>query len=79
MPKHLNPEHQKKRTKIQTYFWNTVGLVEHINIPKLTDALKKEFPTADNRFIKTQISLMQTENRIKIQSHAKVWIKQPQT
>jgi len=54
-----------------------VGSVEHINIPKLEDALKKEFPLVDGRFIKAQIPLMQTEKRIKIQSNAKVWIKQP--
>ena len=70
-------ENQKKRAKVQTYFWNIVGSVEHINIPKLEDALKKEFPLVDGRFIKAQIPLMQTEKRIKIQSNAKVWIKQP--
>jgi hypothetical protein len=32
---------QKKRERIQVLFWNIVGEVEHINIPKLEDAVKK--------------------------------------
>jgi hypothetical protein len=67
----------KKRIKIQAYFWNIVGAVEHISLPKLEDALKREFNTQDARFIQAQIKLMQTESRIKIQSKVKVWIKQP--
>jgi hypothetical protein len=46
-------------------------------LPKLEDALKKEFNTTDDRIIQAQIRLMQTEARIKIQDNAKVWIKQP--
>ncbi len=68
---------QKKRQTIQVYFWGIVGSAEHINIPKLKAALKKEFLTADNRFIEAQIRLMQTEGRIKVQNNVKVWIKQP--
>ncbi len=70
-------ETQKKRLKVQVYFWNIVGAVEHINIPKLQDALRKEFHTNNDRFIQTQIALMQTEGRIKVQEKVKVWIKQP--
>ena len=33
----------KTRRKVQQYFWNIVGSVEHINLPKLEDAIKKEF------------------------------------
>jgi hypothetical protein len=66
-----------KRRKIQTSFWNIVGSAEHINIPKLEDAIKKEFRTTDPRQIKTQITLMQNEGRIKVQNNVKVWIKQP--
>ncbi|MCW4028567.1 MAG: hypothetical protein NWE92_02825 [Candidatus Bathyarchaeota archaeon] len=67
----------KKRALVQAYFWNIVGSVEHINIPKLEDAIKKEFHTTDPRQIKTQITLMQNEGRIKVQNNVKVWIKQP--
>ena len=67
----------KKREKVQNYFWNTVGAAEHINIPKLEGALKKEFNTTDDRIIQTQIKLMQTEAKIRVQNNAKVWIKQP--
>jgi hypothetical protein len=77
MTKVTDEETQKKRQKVQVYFWNIVGAVEHINVPKLEDAIKKEFRTADERFVESQIRLMQTEGRIKVQNNAKVWIKQP--
>ncbi len=71
-------EASKKREKIQLYFWNIVGLVEHINLPKLEDAIRKEFHTQDDRVIKAQIGLMQSEARIKVETKVKVWIKQPE-
>ena len=67
----------KKREKIQNRFWNQVGSVEHISLPKLEDAIRKEFKCNDDRFIQAQIKLMQTEARIRVQSRVKVWIKQP--
>jgi hypothetical protein len=67
----------KKREKIQNRFWNQVGAVEHISLPKLEDAIRKEFNCKDDRFIQAQIKLMQTEARIRVQSNVKVWIKQP--
>jgi hypothetical protein len=72
-------EAQKKRRKIQAYFWDIVGWTEHINLPKLEDAIKKEFHTNDDRVIQAQIRLMQTEARVRIQNKSKVWIKQPPT
>ncbi|MGD6933347.1 MAG: hypothetical protein ACQCN5_03985 [Candidatus Bathyarchaeia archaeon] len=69
----------QKRLKIQLQFWNIVGAVEHINVPKLEDAIRKEFHTHDSRLIATQINLMQTEGKIKVQEKSKVWIKQPET
>ena len=77
MGKYSDLEAKKKREKIQVRFWNVVGEVEHINIPKLEDAVKKEFNTTDDRFVQTQIKLMQNESRIRVQSKVKVWIKQP--
>jgi hypothetical protein len=71
-------EAQKKRQNIQVYFWNIVGSVEHINVPKLEDAIRKEFNTKDARLVQAQVNLMQTEARIRIESNAKVWIKQPE-
>jgi len=68
---------QKKREKIQVHLWNIVGAVEHINLPKLEDAVKKEFNCTEDRFVKAQIELMQTESRIVVQSKVKVWIRQP--
>jgi hypothetical protein len=68
---------QKKRECVQMKFWNIVGVAEHINIPKLEDALRKEFNSTDDRLIQSQIRLMQTERRIRVQSNVKVWIKQP--
>jgi len=73
----LEIEALKKREKVQKYFWNIVGSAEHINLPKLEDALKKEFNTTDDRIIQAQIRLMQTEARIKIKNNVKVWIRQP--
>jgi len=77
MSKPSDLDTEKKRQKVQAYFWNIVGSVEHINVPKLEDALKKEFHTQDHRFIEQQIRLMQSEGRIKVQSNHKVWIRQP--
>jgi hypothetical protein len=79
MAKTSDIEAQRKRQNIQVYFWNSVGSVEHINIPKLEDAIRKEFNTTDDRFIQMQIQLMQTESRIRVQGNVKVWIKQPST
>jgi hypothetical protein len=69
---------EKQREKIQRYFWSIVGSVEHITLPKLEDAVKKEFNTQDDRLIQAQINLMQSEARIRIESNVKVWIKQPE-
>jgi hypothetical protein len=77
MTKPLETEFQKKRQKIQVYFWNIVGSVEHISLPKLEDAVRKEFKSKNNRLIQSQIKLMQTEGRIRLQSAVKVWIQQP--
>ncbi len=79
MEKNSFTQAQKKREKVQRHFWNIVGAVEHINLPKLEDAIKKEFNTHDDRFVELQIKLMQSEARIKVQSNVKVWIKQPPT
>ena len=70
-------EATKKRERIQQYFWNIVGSAEHINVPKLEDAVKKAFSTSDDRLIQVQIRLMQTEGRIRVQDKVKVWIKEP--
>jgi hypothetical protein len=77
MTKSADAEEQKKREKIQKHFWDIVGAVEHINVPKLEDAIRKELHTSDPRVIQAQIMLMQTEGRIRVQEKAKVWIKQP--
>ena len=77
MAREANLEAARRRLKIQAYFWSIVGAVEHINLPKLEDALRKEFNTANDRCIDFQIKLMQTEGRIKVQNNSKVWIKQP--
>ena len=78
MRKIFDPEAQRKRQNVQVHFWNIVGSVEHISLPKLEDALKKEFNIQDDdRFIQTQIKLMQTESKITVERKNKVWIKQP--
>ncbi|MGA3289395.1 MAG: hypothetical protein ABSD42_04055 [Candidatus Bathyarchaeia archaeon] len=77
MTAHSEKEALKKREKIQEHFWSIVGSVEHISLPKLEDAIRKEFNCNDDRFIQAQIKLMQTEARIRVQSRVKVWIKQP--
>jgi hypothetical protein len=79
MAKTSDLDAQKKRQNIQAYFWNIVGAVEHISLPKLEDAVKKEFNCSDDRFVQMQIRLMQTESRIRVQSNVKVWIKQLKT
>jgi len=79
MTKNSEVEDQKKREKIQNHFWNIVGADEHISLPMLKGAVKKEFKYKDDRSVQTQIKLMQTEAKIRIQSRVKVWIKEPQT
>jgi len=68
-----------KREKIQNNFRNEVGSVQHISLPKLKNAVRKEFKYDDDRYIQKQIELMQTEARIRIESRVKVWIKPPHT
>ena len=70
---------QQKRRNVQVHFWNIVGIVEHISLPKLEDAVKKEFNCNDDRFVQAQIKFMQTEARIRVQSRVKGWINQPNT
>jgi hypothetical protein len=79
MTQNSEVENQKKGEKIQNHFWNIVGADEHISLPMLNDAVKKEFEYKDDRSVQTQIKLMQTEAKIRIQSRVKVWIKEPQT
>ena len=78
MAKQTDMESLRKREKIQNHFWNQVGSSEHISLPLLEDAIKKEFNYEDDRSIQLQINLMQTESKIRIESRVKVWIKQPQ-
>jgi hypothetical protein len=75
MTKNSEGKNQKKREKIQNHFWNIVGADEHISLPKLEDAIKKEFRYEDDRSVQTQVELMQTEAKIWIQSRVKVWIR----
>ncbi len=77
MIKRSDLEALKKREKIQRYFWKEVGSVEHVSLPKLKNIIKREFESKDDRFIRAQIDLMQTEARIRIESRVKVWIKNP--
>jgi hypothetical protein len=79
MAKHSDAESLRKREKIQNHFWNQVGSKEHISLPMLEDAVKKEFNYKDDRSIQAQINLMQTEARIRVESRVKVWIKQPKS
>jgi len=79
MAKTSKTEDLKRREKIQERFWNEVGFVEHISLPKLEDAVRKEFNFKDDRSIQAQIKLMQAEARIRIESKVKVWIKPPHT
>jgi hypothetical protein len=77
MSMHLKLEALKKRERIQRRFWNEVGAVEHISLPKLKNTIQREFKRKDDRFVLEQVKLMQTEARIRIVSNVKVWIKKP--
>jgi hypothetical protein len=79
MTKHKKPEDIKKREKIQRHFWNEIGSVEHTSLPKLKNAIEREFNRKDDRFVLGQIKLMQTEGRVRIESKVKVWIKKRQS
>ena len=67
----------QRRERIQEYFWDAVGSVEHISLPRLEAAVKKEFEFDDDRLIQAQIDLMTFERRISIESRVKVWIINP--
>jgi hypothetical protein len=43
MIKTSEPEDVRKRERIQDRFWNEVGSIEHISLPRLKDAVRKEF------------------------------------
>jgi len=77
MAKDSSNEATSKRAKIQATFWNQVGSAEHVNVPKLEDAIRKEFHTNNARFVEAQVRLMQSEGRVRVQDKVKVWIKQP--
>lgn len=77
MTKPSELEELKKRERIQNHFWSEVGSIEHISLPKLKDAVRKEFKYEDDRSVQRQIELMQTEARIRIENRVKVWIKPP--
>jgi len=77
MTKNSELEALKKREKIQCHFWSEVGSVEHTSLPKLENAIEREFKRKDDRFILGQIKLMQTEGKIRIESKVKVWVKKP--
>ncbi len=77
MKKSLKHDGVKKRANIQLHFWNEVGSVEHISIRRIEDAIRREFNTDGDRLVRAQINLMQTEQRIRIESKVKVWILQP--
>jgi hypothetical protein len=77
MNKRTKPEDLQKRDRIQEEFWKEVGAVEHISLPRLKNAIKREFKYGDDRLIQAQIDLMQTEKKIKVESRVKVWIKKP--
>ena len=75
MAKPSGLEARKNKQSVQVYFWNIVDAAEHINLPKLEDAVQKESNCRDDRFVQMQIMLMQTESRIRVQSKVKVQIK----
>ena len=77
MPRKLEIVFLKKRERIQNYFWGIVGSDEHTSLPKLKNAIIREFRNDDDRFVQSQIRLMQTEARVRIESRVKVWIKKP--
>jgi hypothetical protein len=79
MTKRSELEEKKKRENVQRLFWNRVGAVEHVNVPKLEDAVRKEFCTEDKRLVQRQVNLMQSEGRITVQSKVKVWVNQPES
>jgi hypothetical protein len=78
MTKESYDQARSKRVKIQARFWSQVGTAEHINIPKLEDAVRREFCTADDRLVRAQVRLMQTEGRVRVEDKVKVWINQPE-
>ena len=77
MNNHMKPEDLQKRDRIQEHFWKEVGAVEHISLPRLKNAIKREFKYGDDRLIQAQIDLLQTEKKIRVESRVKVWIKKP--
>ncbi len=50
--KHPRLDDAGKRERIQCQFWKEIGSAEHISLPKLKDAVKKEFNSKDDRLVK---------------------------
>lgn len=78
MGKMTDEEALQRRMRIQEKFWREVGSAEHVNVPKLEDAVRKEFRGADDRLVRAQVGLMQAEGRVRVQDKVKVWINQPE-
>jgi hypothetical protein len=79
MTRNSETEDFKKRERVQRHFWNEVGAVDHISLPRLKNALTREFKPSDDRFVQVQLELMQTEARIRVESRVKVWIRKPES
>jgi hypothetical protein len=77
MTKSTEKTAERKRERIQERFWEEVGAAEHISIPELENAIRKEFRFEEGREVQAQIRLMQTEGRIRVQTKVKVWIMPP--
>lgn len=78
MGKMIDEEAMRRRMRIQAKFWSQVGSAEHINMPKLEDAVRREFHTEDGRLVERQVALMKSEGRVRVQEKAKVWVNQPE-
>ncbi len=77
MAKHSDTESLRKRERIQNLFWKQVGSSEHVSLPMLENEIIKEFNCKDDRSIRAQVNLMQTEARVRVESRVKVWIREP--
>lgn len=79
MPQSSALEDRKRREKIHRVCWEHVGAAGFISLPMLKGAISDEFGDAANRFILTQMKLMQAERRIRIDVKFQVWVKEPRT
>ncbi len=77
MPQSSALEALRRREKTHRVCWENVDAAGFISLLMLKRAISDEFGDVADRFILTQMKLMQAERRIRIDVKFRVWVKEP--